>query len=1312
MSNKIFNNVKLNLTLKPQTTRANLLSTSEDIAVQMGKIQKWYTDFAWSAFTAPTVTVSGSGNAVTSASFNTTSGLLTLTKGTTFLTSSTQYISSIESSGSGNAITALSVSNGKLTYTKGSTFSLSTHTHDDYLGAVKIGQYWGMTFPDGTATGTSWIRTTRSGIIPYAANTDATDGNVSSLGTSTWTFNNGYINNIYYKDLKTITVVAGNTADNSIDKMAGSYFFSGNNLIGGVNDWVGIQAGYSVDKWQIIGDGTYLLFRQNDYGGTNTTNWNDWRALLVPDKVTGSDGITVTKSTKTFGSDDTAVTVDTGVTIAHSNSVTAQTDYNKPYVKYDNQGHITASDYYVHTAIGTNNVAGWVKIATMKHIAIYDATPIMLTLSQRGNTITYRLHIQFSNSGGTIDPALGKFILSSDEAWQSITPRAYIIKSATSTWDLYILKLDTYEAIVVSSFDVGKHFTDRMTWTWTDVQTDESAIADGTEATKKVYSTTDHTHNYAGSSSAGGAATSAAKLNTDAGSATQPIYFSNGIPVVTTAPQSGAWFSSFTGSITSSGVMDVGRYINFHSTNAGTTDYDIRLDGAGTSSLVLTSNSNNPIFNIKGTLPILRFEQTASTATYYTQMIPETLTASRSITIPDYTGHLMVTGPGTQLVSGNDVNDGTFADINKHFYASTAAVSASLTNSPYITSGFQLFNIPTSTTSNYIKQFLIPNTSTICHMWRWRLNGSWSGGWRSPGTGFFSVIGTQSESTAEWTGYLPLPALYNGLTIAYYLPYASVTSTNVTLNLSLSNGTTTGAINCYQNNTTRLTTQYGAGSTIILTYWSAGSISVSGTATTDNRWTRCDYNTNTNTNVTQNVTTANTNYPLILSAYNTSVTTTTATTVNRAIGIYANASTGAITTMLASGAPSFVAKRSDTNATVSLMVGSTGVNHGVYSNSNENWIISQANGTKVTSIYTDLYNTSDGSTLLPIPFFDIISSSGVKGIRHNGDFSHIFKPGTTSELGYSGLVLGNNITSGSADNKYGLLRLYNANVRYTDISANTSNTANTTLTVPNKSGTIACTDDFDGIFYGTCATAADTAAKVVTVSNTNFKLVTGVTISVKFTYANTYNGTATMNVNSTGAKNIGYISGNNTSRYFWNANAIIDFTYDGTQWVMHRSGQATTTYYGITKLTSSLTSTSTTLAATASAVKSLNDTKLTNQTQQVVYSGTFPSLGLGVTNSFDNGMTVFGVYKILLIKINSLPVSPSGSYLDCEIIIPADYVKSLGTSGTYTAYVDLAMSDRGPYTIQMRYKSDSSFGINISEYTGVNDASFVIIGLI
>jgi hypothetical protein len=43
-----------------------------------------------------------------------------------------------------------------------------------------------------------------------------------------------------------------------------------------------------------------------------------------------------------------------------------------------------------------------------------------------------------------------------------------------------------------------------------------------------------HTHNYAGSSSSGGSANSAVKLDSSAGSATQPVYFADGKPVATT----------------------------------------------------------------------------------------------------------------------------------------------------------------------------------------------------------------------------------------------------------------------------------------------------------------------------------------------------------------------------------------------------------------------------------------------------------------------------------------------------------------------------------------------------------------------------------------------------------------------------------------------------------------------------------------------------------------------------------------------------------------------------------------------------------
>ena len=103
------------------------------------------------------------------------------------------------------------------------------------------------------------------------------------------------------------------------------------------------------------------------------------------------------------------------------------------------------------------------------------------------------------------------------------------------------------------------------------------------------------------------------------------------------------------------------------------------------------------------------------------------------------------------------------------------------------------------------------------------------------------VIGTQTTNTGNWTGNIDVPALYDGLTISYFL--SRTPSGNASLNLTLNDGTTTGAINCYYNSD-RLTTHFAKGSNIIMTYYSAGSISIDGVATTDNRWVaQADYNT-------------------------------------------------------------------------------------------------------------------------------------------------------------------------------------------------------------------------------------------------------------------------------------------------------------------------------------------------------------------------------------------------------------------------------------------------------------------------------------
>ena len=80
------------------------------------------------------VSVSGSGNAVTAISKSGTT--ISVTKGTTFLTSHQSldgYVNEVATSGTGNAITSVSKSGKKLTFTKGATFLTSHQSLSAYL---------------------------------------------------------------------------------------------------------------------------------------------------------------------------------------------------------------------------------------------------------------------------------------------------------------------------------------------------------------------------------------------------------------------------------------------------------------------------------------------------------------------------------------------------------------------------------------------------------------------------------------------------------------------------------------------------------------------------------------------------------------------------------------------------------------------------------------------------------------------------------------------------------------------------------------------------------------------------------------------------------------------------------------------------------------------------------------------------------------------------------------------------------------------------------------------------------------------------
>lgn len=127
---------------------------------------------------------------------------------------------------------------------------------------------------------------------------------------------------------------------------------------------------------------------------------------------------------------------------------------------------------------------------------------------------------------------------------------------------------------------------------------------------------------------------------------------------------------------------------------------------------------------------------------------------------------------------------------------------------------------------------------------------------------------------------------------------------------------------------------------------------------------------------------------------------------------------------------------------------------------------------------------------------------------------------------------------------------------------------------------------FDRTYFGTCSTSASTQIKVVNCDG--FTLKVGARIAVHFTYSNT-NSQPIMNVNNTGNIYICGQDGISVVDEIWRADQTVDFVYDGTWWIALYCLYATTSEYGLTKLSSSVTSSSTILAANAYAVKRAYD---------------------------------------------------------------------------------------------------------------------------
>lgn len=220
----------------------------------------------------------------------------------------------------------------------------------------------------------------------------------------------------------------------------------------------------------------------------------------------------------------------------------------------------------------------------------------------------------------------------------------------------------------------------------------------------------------------------------------------------------------------------------------------------------------------------------------------------------------------------------------------------------------------------------------------------------------------------------------------------------------------------------------------------------------------------------------------------------------------------------------------------------------------------------------------------------------------------------------------------------------NITLSASDVGADASGSANEAL-ISAKEYTDTEVTATKNIWYGTCTTASATAAKVVTTITGDFTLKQGATVYVLFNTDNTSTSRITLNVDGTGNIAVNLNSTNGMTAYQIAAKQVICFIYDGESFRVQGGSLATTTYYGLTKLSSSTSSTATNMAATPSAVKAAYD--LANAAVPVS-GGTMTGV---LTAQNNTSYTTKQVRNIILIaEGNSLPSGSNGDI--CLVYAP------------------------------------------------------------
>lgn len=330
---------------------------------------------------ATAISVSGSGNAVTSVTKNGTT--ISVVKGSTFLTSHQSldgYVNAISVSGSGNAITSVSKSGKGITFTKGATF-LTSHQ--------SLANYYTKSSVDSLLSGKSATSHTHSVKINGVTKTiAATGGTAVDLGTYLTSHQslNGYATQSWVKSQGYLT----SHQDVSVLTMANDrYYSAGQWSINMRNsDIIGVNSIYTDDVSESPTEAILFCRSNGNYDGIRAANG----VLYFSDNVVRTTG----KYTAEYK-------------VYHTGNLTklSQLTNDKNFVT----GSVSGQTITIN-GVSTTWQNTWRGITDS-----YSGTSTGTSLSQKGaNSLYNALHNGYASSAGNADTVDGYHVNGSNVA--------------------------------------------------------------------------------------------------------------------------------------------------------------------------------------------------------------------------------------------------------------------------------------------------------------------------------------------------------------------------------------------------------------------------------------------------------------------------------------------------------------------------------------------------------------------------------------------------------------------------------------------------------------------------------------------------------------------------------------------------------------------------------------------------------------------------------------------------------------------------------------------------------------------------------